>query len=236
MKKRYSEHKHTSHRRHKHHHAKKHHERCHRRHQLQHEHEHERVHHDRRSHKSQSSGSAAVYEDHDEILCFDADDDTFEIRDRDPGRPSRNNMYGSLFATYLAPLTIEGSLFDCIMDTGSSDTAVAASSDAGCVVYYDASKCTGVELSVSYGEGNWSGNACTSSQVHFGRFHMGEDYTFAGMKQQIEMLECDQYHEQNCIIGLAYPVLLGPPEDYTKPFFDVLADHNDLPKVFSMQW
>jgi hypothetical protein len=45
-------------------------------------------------------------------------------------------MYGSLFLTYLAEVSIAGEKYECIMDTGSSDFAVAASEQCGCQHYY----------------------------------------------------------------------------------------------------
>lgn len=51
-------------------------------------------------------------------------------------RKSRNNMYGSLFATYLAPVRIHDDIFDCIMDTGSSDMAIVVGpKSSNCGVY-----------------------------------------------------------------------------------------------------
>ena len=49
------------------------------------------------------------------------------------------------------------------------------------------------------------------------------------------MLECDATHQQNGIIGLAFPGLLGPPANYTLPFFDLLTQHTHLPAVFALQ-
>lgn len=145
----------------------------------------------------------------------------------------RNNMYGSIFATYLAPIEIDGEVFDCIMDTGSTDMAVAASAQCGCNVHYNGKCDDSVQLSVQYGDGNWSGVACTDT-VQFGDLSL-DRYTFAGMVEQVEMLQCDTYHTQNGIVGLAYSELLGPPTNYTRPFIDVLTEYNDLPHIFSMQ-
>ena len=150
--------------------------------------------------------------------------------------PRRARAFGSLFATYLATVEIDDAPFTCILDTGSSDFAVAASADCGCSVYYagdcDASP-SAPHLDVRYGDGNWTGLACTD-EVSINGMSLGE-VTFAGMKRQSSMLECDALHQQNGIIGLAFPGLLGPPANYTLPFFDLLTAHTHLPAVFALQ-
>ena len=150
--------------------------------------------------------------------------------------PQRTRAFGSLFATYLATVSISGDPFTCILDTGSSDFAVAASPDCGCDVYYDGecdSSPAAPRLSVRYGDGNWTGLACTDS-VSINGVELG-DVTFAGMKQQTSMLECDAAHQQNGIIGLAFPGLLGPPANYTLPFFDLFTQRTHRPAVFALQ-
>ena len=88
-------------------------------------------------------------------------------------------------------------------------------------------------LAVRYGDGNWSGVACTD-EVAINGMSLGK-VTFAGMQHQTSMLECDATHQQNGIIGLAFPGLLGPPANYTLPFFDLLTQHTHLPAVFALQ-
>ena len=148
----------------------------------------------------------------------------------------RAKAFGSLFATYLATVDIAGEPYTCILDTGSSDFAVAASSDCGCAVYYKGEceeAADSPHLSVRYGDGNWTGVACTD-EVSINGMSLGS-VTFAGMRQQTSMLECDATHQQNGIIGLAFPGLLGPPANYTLPFFDLLTQHTHLPAVFALQ-
>ena len=150
--------------------------------------------------------------------------------------PHRTRAFGSLFATYLATVSISGDPFTCILDTGSSDFAVAASLECGCDVFYGGecdSSPTAPRLSVRYGDGNWTGLACTDS-VAINGVELG-DVTFAGMKQQTSMLECDAAHQQNGIIGLAFPGLLGPPANYTLPFFDLFTQRTHRPAVFALQ-
>ena len=148
----------------------------------------------------------------------------------------RAKAFGSLFATYLATVTIAEEPYTCILDTGSSDFAVAASEDCGCAVYYKGQCQTGKDsphLAVRYGDGNWTGVACTD-EVSINGMSLGK-VTFAGMQSQVSMLECDATHQQNGIIGLAFPGLLGPPANYTLPFFDLLTAHTHLPAVFALQ-
>ena len=148
----------------------------------------------------------------------------------------RAKAFGSLFATYLATVTIAHQPFTCILDTGSSDFAVAASAECGCGIFYSGQCEDGegaVHLQVRYGDGNWSGVACTDD-VSINEMSLGS-VTFAGMRQQSSMLECDSAHQQNGIIGLAFPGLLGPPANYTLPFFDLLTSHTGLPAVFALQ-
>ena len=113
---------------------------------------------------------------------------------------------------------------------------MAASPDCGCDIYYKG-ECddspTAPHLSVRYGDGNWTGLAC-NDVVAINGLSLGA-VTFAGMKQQTSMLECDALHQQNGIIGLAFPGLLGPPANYTLPFFDLLTQHTHLPSVFALQ-
>ena len=148
----------------------------------------------------------------------------------------RARAFGSLFATYLATVDIANEPYTCILDTGSSDFAVAASADCNCAVYYKGQCDEGQDsphLAVRYGDGNWSGVACTD-EVSINGMSLGK-VTFAGMRQQTSMLECDATHQQNGIIGLAFPGLLGPPANYTLPFFDLLTQHTHLPAVFALQ-
>ena len=148
----------------------------------------------------------------------------------------RARAFGSLFATYLATVNIADEPYTCILDTGSSDFAVAASTECGCAVFFQGQCDVGPDsphLAVRYGDGNWSGVACTD-EVSINGMSLGK-VTFAGMKQQTSMLECDATHQQNGIIGLAFPGLLGPPANYTLPFFDLLTQHTHLPAVFALQ-
>ena len=148
----------------------------------------------------------------------------------------RAKAFGSLFATYLATVSIAEEPYTCILDTGSSDFAVAASAECGCAVYYSGhcdDAADGPHLAVRYGDGNWSGVACTD-EVSINGMSLGS-VTFAGMLHQTSMLECDSTHQQNGIIGLAFPGLLGPPANYTLPFFDLLTQHAHLPAVFALQ-
>lgn len=149
--------------------------------------------------------------------------------------------FGSIFATYLATVTIDDMPYICILDTGSSDFAVAASPECGCEIYYKGAGCQvegqsdnpPIHLSVQYGDGNWTGVPCTD-HVAMGDVDLG-DVTFAGMYHQNNMLECDESHQQNGIIGLGFTGLLGPPTNYTIPLFDSIAVHAGLPRIFSLQ-
>lgn len=100
-------------------------------------------------------------------------------------------LEGAAFADYSVPIVVGSQTFECIVDSGSSNFAIAASSNAGVCSNYYSGTCGSPATSASYGSGSWEGGTCTGAQISIGGVSAGEP-AFAGITTQTNFLsDCD---------------------------------------------
>ena len=126
-------------------------------------------------------------------------------------------LAGAAFANYtveVAILAAEPVVLSVVVDSGSSDFAVAAAStSADCTIWYDG-ECAGPHVSAKYGTGMWLGHVCSGHSVQLGGLDAGAP-DFAGITQQNAFLtNCAPSYPgilSQGIVGMAYPSLLTTP-------------------------
>jgi len=139
-------------------------------------------------------------------------------------------LFGSPDCDYSTSMSINGVVFDVIIDTGSSNLAIASSQCTNCNVspLYSGSLDTAQpQINVTYGEGSWVGSEATDS-ITFGGIKIGAN--FVGITTQ------NQFFTAGCpgnegILGLAYPDLA---EGGITPLFDDLVSAG-VPNGFAIQ-
>jgi len=150
------------------------------------------------------------------------------------GHINDGRLEGAAFADYSVDATIGGRTFQVIVDTGSSEFAVAASSGDGCWEYYSG-PCTNQSLAAYYGSGSWQGYVCGGPEVHLAGLSAGTP-VFAGITEQDNFLtKCSQSTGivNEGIVGMAYQGLISGFD--AVPLFDSVVETTGVPNIFSMQ-
>lgn len=160
--------------------------------------------------------------------------------DEGPPMDGSNKLEGAAFADYSADVTVAGQTFQVIVDTGSSDFAIAASPMSHCIEYLQWSQgspgqCDGQSTKAIYGSGNWTGRVCSGFDVSLAGFSAGQP-RFAGiLTQQHFLTQCRPDRAgivSEGIVGMAYRELTSFNE---QPLFDSVVQTARIPNVFSMQ-
>ncbi|KAM5150334.1 beta-secretase 2-like [Callospermophilus lateralis] len=166
-------------------------------------------------------------------------------------KASRNQMAGeSSLGTFVrcrpsVPITSQGPTAEAsqlgelqiLVDTGSSNFAVAGAPHSYVDTYFDAERSStyrfkGFEVTVKYTQGSWTGfmgedvvtipkGFNSSFLVNIATIFKSENFFLPGIKW-------------NGILGLAYATL-AKPSSSLKTFFDSLVTQAKIPNVFSMQ-
>ncbi|XP_042312965.1 beta-secretase 2 [Sceloporus undulatus] len=124
-----------------------------------------------------------------------------------------------------------------LVDTGSSNFAVAGAPNEELTTYFDSEKSStyiplGVEVSVKYTQGSWTGTLGTdiitmpkgingTYTINIATISQSENFFLKGIKWQ-------------GILGLAYDAL-AKPSSSVETFFDSLVNQANIPDVFSLQ-
>jgi len=140
-------------------------------------------------------------------------------------------LVGSPGCDYTTSLSIQNVTFAVVIDTGSSNLAIASSQCSSCDVspeYTGALDSSKAAITVSYGAGSWKGLEATDSLIFGGIPAVTAN--FVGMTSQTDFFstECPG---QEGILGLAYTSLASGG---ITPFFDSLVT-SGVPNGFAIQ-
>ncbi|XP_010223316.1 PREDICTED: beta-secretase 2-like, partial [Tinamus guttatus] len=132
---------------------------------------------------------------------------------------------------------ISGAILNILVDTGSSNFAVAGAPEADVTSYFNPElsstyKSQGIDVTVKYTQGSWTGTLGTdvitipkgingSYTINIATIFESENFFLPGVKWQ-------------GILGLAYDAL-AKPSSSVETFFDSLVSQAKIPNVFSLQ-
>lgn len=150
-----------------------------------------------------------------------------------------NNLKGDSGRGYYMEMVIgtPGQTLNILVDTGSSNFAVAAAPHPYIATYFNRAQSStyqtsGRSVSVRYTQGNWEGELGTdlitiphgpngTITINIAAILTSDDFFLPGINWQ-------------GILGLAYP-LLARPDPSVEPFFNSLVLQTGIPDVFSLQ-
>ncbi|XP_067102396.1 beta-secretase 2 isoform X1 [Osmerus mordax] len=150
-----------------------------------------------------------------------------------------NNLQGDSGRGYYMEMSIgtPGQKLNILVDTGSSNFAVAASAHPFITHFFDTAlsstyQATGRMVSVRYTQGNWEGELGIdrvsfpkgpngTMSINIAAILSSEGFFLPGVNWQ-------------GILGLAYP-LLARPDSSVEPFFNSVVRQTGIPDVFSLQ-
>ncbi|KAL6467739.1 hypothetical protein MHYP_G00234160 [Metynnis hypsauchen] len=150
-----------------------------------------------------------------------------------------NNLRGDSGRGYYMEMVIgtPGQTLNILVDTGSSNFAVAAASHPYVTTYFNRAlsstyQTSGQAVAVRYTQGNWEGELGTdlisipqgpngTITINIAAILTSDGFFLPGIKWQ-------------GILGLAYP-LLARPDPSVEPFFNSLVQQTGIPDVFSLQ-
>eukprot|EP00931_Biecheleriopsis_adriatica_P086990 TRINITY_DN61519_c0_g1_i1.p1 TRINITY_DN61519_c0_g1~~TRINITY_DN61519_c0_g1_i1.p1 ORF type:complete len:531 (-),score=91.61 TRINITY_DN61519_c0_g1_i1:47-1639(-) len=146
-----------------------------------------------------------------------------------------SSLTGAAWADFAVEVTVGGQKLRVIVDTGSSNFAVAAGNLAGCAVFYHG-LCDGFPVATRYGSANWTGRVCRDVEVSIAGLSAGKP-SFAGiLEQQNFLTECSSTNGiySTGIVGMAYQSLLGQRSNQ-RPLLDSVVDSTGIRNVFALQ-
>ncbi|KAM8903158.1 beta-secretase 2 isoform 2-T2 [Spinachia spinachia] len=150
-----------------------------------------------------------------------------------------NNLHGDHGRGYYIEMSIgtPGQKVNILVDTGSSNFAVAAAAHPFITHYFDAAlsstyQSSGRTVAVRYTQGNWEGDLGTDRvsiangpngtiTINIAAILSSEGFFLPGVNWQ-------------GILGLAYP-MLARPDSSVMPFFNSLVQQLGIPDIFSLQ-
>ncbi|KAL7851462.1 hypothetical protein AOLI_G00218180 [Acnodon oligacanthus] len=150
-----------------------------------------------------------------------------------------NNLRGDSGRGYYMEMVIgtPGQTLNILVDTGSSNFAVAAASHPYVTTYFNRAlsstyQTSGRAVAVRYTQGNWEGELGTdlisipqgpngTITINIAAILTSDGFFLPGINWQ-------------GILGLAYP-LLARPDPSVEPFFNSLVQQTGIPDVFSLQ-
>ncbi|XP_036411790.1 LOW QUALITY PROTEIN: beta-secretase 2 [Colossoma macropomum] len=150
-----------------------------------------------------------------------------------------NNLRGDSGRGYYMEMVIgtPGQKLNILVDTGSSNFAVAAASHPYVTTYFNRAlsstyRTSGRAVAVRYTQGNWEGELGTdiitipqgpngTIKINIAAILTSDGFFLPGINWQ-------------GILGLAYP-LLARPDPSVEPFFNSLVQQTGIPDVFSLQ-
>ncbi|KAG2457313.1 beta-secretase 2 [Polypterus senegalus] len=150
-----------------------------------------------------------------------------------------NNLEGDASKGYYIEMSIgsPAQMLNILVDTGSSNFAVAGAPNPDITNYYNSKLSTtyqssGIKVSVQYTQGSWVGELgkdiitipkgpTKPITINIATILQSEDFFLPGVAWQ-------------GILGLAYK-LLAKPDSSVEPFFDSLISQTGIPNIFSLQ-
>eukprot|EP00051_Salpingoeca_urceolata_P035961 m.32173 g.32173 ORF g.32173 m.32173 type:complete len:555 (+) comp9967_c0_seq1:215-1879(+) len=132
----------------------------------------------------------------------------------------------------------------CVVDTGSSNLAVAANRDAGASRWYDLSQSTtavkqGVDFEVKYVSSYWEAEIVTDRVAFVGTTEMNDAHApFGAIYNSHKFFLHNSAGDTpfDGILGLAYRSIAQPSGDSVEPFFDLLVRQHNVKDVFSLEF